>query len=498
MLFESQAPRESRRIDSTVIRVLYLGFVISQLPIAAESSPLQAGLRYLQATTVVHAALAVLLAVRLSGDVAGERASGMVGLLALSGVTAQEVVWSRLLLTIPSFLSVWLVRVPFLVLAFHLGGTTVHQILHIEALLLGLFGMTFCVGLLVAHYSPDRTISRGVFLIPCFLDLLMTIPSIIVSLLHSYTSINVPLSIETAFSHLRYMRTTSCLFYSMRSHAPSPLFLCPLAIHLAIALLSLWAWRRVYYTCLDEAEVPATPEGTPQPVSPSKSMTRPSRPCWDDALAWQAYQVHSDGRRNKNRRSFFIFCCLVVVVVLLLLRDPDWTNVAMGILAITTLTMMFVGRGKTSDCLQKEIKQQTLPALLMTPHSSLELCDGWARGAWKLMQPDLILYGVCVVGALLYSPMELAPIVVGVGILLQASGPFLVLSPLVPFSIQGIATGLGLVASVVVMLAGCVPLSAMVHPWLGPLAAIPLAWGWNQLCRSLIPSWFAQKQDELV
>ena len=34
--------------------------------------------------------------------------------------------------------------------------------------------------------------------------------------------------------------------------------------------------------------------------------------------------------------------------------------------------------------------------------------------------------------------------------------------------------------------------------WLGPLAAIPLAWGWNRLCRSMIPNWFAQKQDELV
>ena len=162
LLFESQAPRESRRIDSTVIRVLYLGFVISQLPIAAESSPLQAGLRYLQATTVVHAALAVLLAVRLSGDVAGERASGMVGLLALSGVTAQEVVWSRLLLTIPSFLSVWLVRVPFLVLAFHLGGTTVHQILHIEALLLGLFGATAPEVMAMVMRSDPRPAQRQV------------------------------------------------------------------------------------------------------------------------------------------------------------------------------------------------------------------------------------------------------------------------------------------------------------------------------------------------
>ena len=140
----------------------------------------------------------------------------------------------------------------------------------------------------------------------------------------------------------------------------------------------------------------------------------------------------------------------------------------MGILMITTLVMMFIGRAKMGDCLQREIKEQTLPALLLTPHSSIELCDGWGRGAWKLMRPDLFLYGFGLAGALLYSPLQLAPIVTGLAILIQASGPFLVLSPLVPYSFRGILTGLGLIAAVFVVGIICVGLSIEIHPWLGP------------------------------
>ena len=137
-LSESQAPRESRRIDSTVIRVLYASFALSILFTISGIPPRQldpttVGLAYIRAMTVVHAAMAVLLAIRLAGDIAGDRAAGFVGLLYLTGISASEAVMSRLQLATISFLSVWIVRVPILVLAFHLGGTTLQQILQVEA-----------------------------------------------------------------------------------------------------------------------------------------------------------------------------------------------------------------------------------------------------------------------------------------------------------------------------------------------------------------------------
>ncbi len=497
-LFISQAPRESRRIDSTVIRLLYAGFAFSTLFTVSQLDPYETGMALLRAMTVIHAALAVLLAVRLAGDVAGDRASGLVGLLYLSGIEARQAVLVRLMLVTTSFLSVWIIRIPMLVLAYSLGGPTLHQIMQVEVLLLGLFCMTVCGGLLLGHYSPDRAMSRMILLLPAFIDFALTIPSLLVAAAHYLTPYNVPLWVEYAFDSLKYGRTTSCLYYSLRSPHPSELNLFPLLLHLAIAGLSLWAWRRVYFTCLDEAEVPATPENAPKPLRPSKSKSRPSRPVWDDGLAWQAYYVHTDGSQNVLARTLLIVGCLGGTLFLTCLNDPAYRGLGMALLVITTGLMMFIGRGKVSDCLQREIKEKTLPSLLMTPHSAIEICDGWGRGAWKLMQPDLFLYAGCLVGVLLYAPMDMAPVMVGGAILLQASGPFFVLSPLVPFSWSGIFSGLGLIFAIILILVITVPISVMVHPWLGPLVLLPLAWGWNQLCRRMIPNWFAKKQDELV
>lgn len=498
LLFASQVSRESQRIDMTVIRVLYMGFLLSLIPMMSDSRPDQTGLKLFQAMTVVHAAMAVLLAVRLAGDVAGDRASGLVGLLYLSGVESKQVVLSRLLLLATTFLSVWLIRVPTLVLAYHLGGTTLHQMLQVEALLVGQFCMTVSAGLLLAHYSPDRAMSRLIFLLPAMLDFGLTIPSLLVAAVHFLTPYHVPLSVESALGCLRYGRTTTCLFYSLRSLSPSAMYLCPLLLHVLIAGWSLWAWRRVYFTCLDEAEVPATADTGPQLLRRSKSKSRPSRPVWDDGLAWQAYYVHSDGARNLVGRAWLIGAILAGTIFLTCLSDPAYRGLGIALLVISTGIMMFVGRGKVSDCLQKEIKEKTLPSLLLTPYSALELCDGWARGAWKLMLPDLILYAACCVAGLLYAPMDMAPILCGGAILVLASGPFLVLSPLVPFSPSGICSGLGLIAAVLLILCVTVPLSIHVHPWLGPLVLLPLAWGWNWLCRQMIPSWFARKQEDLA
>ncbi len=498
LLFASQISRESRRIDSMVIRLLYAGFSLSILFTVAELDPREAGLALLRAMTVVHAALAVLLAVRLAGDIAGDRASGVVGLLYLSGIESRSVVLAQLMQVATAFLSVWMVRVPMLVLAFYLGGTTLHQILQVEVLLLGLFGMTVSAGLLLGHYSPDRATSRMVFLLPPLLDFGLTIPSLVVAIVHYLNVFNVPLSVEYVLDNLWYGGTAHGLYHSLRDGNPSAIYLWPLVLHLGIAGLSLWAWRRVYFTCLDEAAALPTPENTPQPLRPKQSKSRTSRPIWDDGLAWQAYYVHSDGTQNILVRSIGIGSCLLGVMVLVSMGDPGYRAMGMVLLIIPTGLMMFIGRGKVSDCLQKEIKDKTLPDLLMTPHTVLELCDGWGRGAWKLMQPDLVLYAACLVGCLIYAPMDLAPIICGGAILLLASGPFFVLSPLVPFSFWGILTGLGLIAAVMFILVVSVPFSIHVHPWLGPVIMVPLAWGWNWLCRRMIPSWFAKKQEELV
>lgn len=502
LLFDTQISRESRRVDSTVIRVLYLGFTMSILWTVCQMSSRDPGLAFLRAMTVVHSPMAIVLAVRLSGDIAGNRTSGLVGLLALAGVTSREAVGSHLLLGAVTFLSVWLIRIPILCLAFHLGGVAWLQVLCVEVLLLGLFGMTYSAGLILAHYSTDRSTSRMIFLFPAIVEMLLWVPWLVVSVIQYVWSWSPPFAITELLDVLGYFRFTSALYYSLQSRAPSLLTLCPLLLQAGISLWSLWAWTRVYFTRLDEADQFVT-SGPSVDLAPSRTVdssaaSRPSRPVWDDALAWQAFHVHSDGQRNLTTRSIAIGGVLLVCIVLAVQPDPSYGSMAVVVLTISTLSLMFIGRGKVSDCLQREIKQQTLPSLLLTPHRSLDLIDGWSRGAKKLAKPDFVLHMICLAVLLVVSPNDAAPIFVAVAMLLMASEPFFVLSPLVPYSVRGIATGLGVIIAVICAGTLAVLGSVAIHPWAGPIVFALLIWCWNRYCRYKITEWFASKQDEVV
>lgn len=498
LLFVSQLPRESRRIDLTVIRVLYGGFALSLMHTISGLDPVNTGLSLLRAMTVVHTALAILLAVRLSGDVAGSRNSGVLGLLALSGISPREAIASQLMLATTSFLSVWLIRVPILVLIFHLGGTTLWQILCIEILLLGLFGMILCTGLLWAHHTVDRATARLTMAVPVVIELIFALPAVISTQLQSILLINVPAALDLWLQRFRGFGAFFGLYSAAKSLHPSLLCLLPVLVHTGLAWLSLWALRRVYFARLDEAVGTGGPDVEPVTHSKPKSQSRPSRPVWNDALAWQAFHLHSNGRLNVAVRCCIVVVCVALMVAAGLSSDQSFQEQAIVYLLIASFGMLITGRGKVSDCLQREIKESTIPMLLLTPHTPLELCDGWGRGARRITRPDLFLFGFMVVYVVAYSPEEGAPFLVDVGALLMSSSPFLVLSPLVPWTFRGVFSGLKLIGVLILMAVIVVALSVNINPWLGTAVAMPLLIAWNAMARRMIPVWFAQKQDELV
>jgi hypothetical protein len=503
-LLESSLPRESRRMDATVIRVIYLIvamivlLTVMQSPFVTKGTPLLSGL------TVIHLAMAAVLGVRLSGDVAGDRSSGVVGLLALAGLKGQDVAAARLITVAFSFLSVWSVRIPMLMLAFTLGGIRLRQILMLEILLLGIFVLVVGVGLLIAHYASDRAAARGVFVLPGLLDLALYTPKIVVTILGNFQIWTVPNFIYEPVEWLSWGSCLAGLSGVLRFSTPSWAYLIPAVLHIVIGALSLYCWRRVYFTCLDEAGDAAAPTadaGSVTAVKKSESTNRPSRPCWDDAFAWQAYQIHSNGRTGMITR-VSIGGFILVGAGLMATLGPPYPEMAMVIVMVTSIVLMFIGQGKVSDCLQRELREKTLGTLLMTPHTPREICDGWGRGAWRMMLVDLPVHLVAVVGVVCWSLFYSAPgmfasvIVCGyMGLLSMRS--FLILSPLVPFSFRGIATGVGLIFLALVLFVIAVRLSLVIHSALGPLVLAPMAYGWNRVCRWMIPSWFQKKQEAL-
>jgi hypothetical protein len=97
----------------------------------------------------------------------------------------------------------------------------------------------------------------------------------------------------------------------------------------------------------------------------------------------------------------------------------------------------------------REVRDETLPMLLLTPHDAEEFFAGWQRGALRLAWPDIALcLGVAAV-SLALDPV--APLIVlGVGGAILCSAPFVMLWGLVPFSAEGLATGLALIFVILV------------------------------------------------
>lgn len=495
LLFSSQLRSESRRVDTLVIQLLYAGFALSILSPIKDEDPGIAGLLLLRAMTVVHAAMAMLLAVRLAGDVAGSRSSGAVSLLWLSGVSADSVIVSQLLLAATTFFRVWLVHVPILFLARHLGGANWQQILQIEALLLGGCAMTLCCGLPLASHATSRGVAPVIGRVPAYVELVLWLPAGVIFAIQEWTSIPVSQSIISGVESLRGLSVVYCVRELMQTPNASRILLMPLVVQLGISLLSLWIWKRTYFTQMDEADVAAIVRRSSFKFWGAKSTSRPSRPVWDDALAWQAYYVHNFGRVQIIVRSIIVLGWAVFSVGYLSSgRNPD-KDFLLTMSFMLTFCCVFISQSLVGANFLNELKLQTLPTLMLAPVSYLDLYDGWRRGVRKMMWPDLCLLAMCLGGTLWYSPMVLAPAYVGTVVVLLCSGPFIVLSPMVPFTFRGLVTGVGLVVTLFGMAAALFSLSAFFHPWLGPLVAIPLGLGWNWLGRGIIPLWFAHKQE---
>ena len=495
LLFSSQLRGESRRVDMLVIQLLYAGFTLSILSHIKEEDPRIAGLLLLRAMTVVHAAMAVLLAVRLAGDVAGSRVSGETSLLWLSGVSAESAIVSQLLLAASTFLRVWLVHVPILFLACHLGGTTWPQILEIEALLLGGFVMTLCCGLPWMSRATARGSAPVMGIVPALVELVIWLPAGVIFALQTWTSIPVSQAAISGVESLRYLSAISCGRELLQTPSASPLLLMPLIVQLGLSLLSLWLWKRGYFTRLDEGDVPASAGRTSLKFWRSKTTTRPSRPVWDDALAWQAYYVHNNGRVQIIVRSIIVLGWAVFSVGYLCSGQNPSKDLLITISFILGFCLIFISHSLGGAYFLNELKLQTLTTLMMAPVGYMDLYEGWMRGVRKMMWPDLCLLVMGLGIALWHSPMKLAPAYAGVAVILLCSGPFIVLSPLVPFTLRGLVTGCGLVMTLCGMAAVLLALSVFFHPWLGPLVAIPLGLGWNRMGRRIIPTWFAHKQE---
>jgi len=517
-LLQSQWPREARRIDVMLLRAGAIAAVLVLLAFTGsatvrESLAMMGGNNRLgrwsvQTLLMIQAGFGIGLVSRLAGDGVGDRKSGLLDLLSLTGCTPREWLLARLLVMAPSALSVWIVHLPFLYLAVSLGGVTWEQIFLAEGLLASSLAMLLAIGMSRAHDATSRAGIRNVWGILIAMEAALGLPAVLASSLGGF-GVLVPGVVEDWLMFLSGCGTRRCIQSVLRNGATTPQILAAVAIPLGIAGIAMLVWlQRLYGESTERpvsdepAPLPATAQQTSSASSPIAPRPvggkRPSRRSWDDALAWQAYAVFHNGARVVLQRSLFYIAAGVLLLALSSAAPRGWSDFALSLFLLLCGGAMFRGITRAGECLQQEIRESTLPTLVLTPHEPVELHDGWSRGTWQLLRPELVLFAVGLVASLARDPEYLAPAMLSVGLGILAAGPFFTLSPLLPYTVKGIVTGLLVFLGMALCVFPSVLAGIFLHPWLAPVVLAPLVFGWNRICRSLVASWLAERLQTII
>lgn len=495
-IFLSLGAREARRVDVALVRGgLVAAACLVLLPMAASArDPLTIG-RTLLLTYFVLSGLAVFyLALRLAGDSVGDRRSGFNSLLMLTGLAAESWLLVRLAQMWTSFLSVWIARLPLLSLIMTFGGVTWPLVLTAELLLLLAFFAFSAFCLFMADLSNTRQELMNAGPMIAFWELLLHAPRLLLSALQAFVSWrSAALPAFRSEQELidileRYLNGTfgelllwvadgvmqTSLFYQcsqLFAGTPSPWRLWPAAVmYGGLAIWILWRYRCIVFARRTEDDPRIGHEPTPSKRG-KRGTSRTSRRSWDDAFAWQAYCVHGGG--DVLLRNKWTGYTLVVAGVLVVSQTRIGLDLT-GAAAVFCVVSLIISVNKVGDCLQREIKEQTLPILMLTPHEPDEIYDGWRRGTWWLSVPDLVAWGVISMFVVTVH-RDLPAAFLGAGGAILASGPLLTVSPLVPYSLSGWAQGCCVAFLLVALAVFSIMLGVAFHPWAFPVSAISLA-----------------------
>lgn len=493
-ILRSVAPRESRRLDLALMRglmliVLFLVlYFVSWLP--GRLGPAMHGAMF-----GVSLLSLGFLAAWLGGDSVGDVRSGMLDLLFLAGLTPQKWLSVRLAQIWSGFASVWVIRLPLFFFIFTMGNVSIERVIVSEIFLLSGFLILSSLGLLASFRAKSRQqIYWTVLLSILFWEVALVTPNLLVNQLVRYFSWQVPLELlevtemiaELGFaSHCR-----SAIFNPIQFADILPTILLYAALSALVLARFGWLLRAVSRGAIISSSVSQSRQ-----ERSNKESFRASRPCWDDALAWQAIYVHGNGKRLVKIK------CLIVValnVVLWFFFSSGLQSMAFFLVALIGFAMLFSATGKPGDCLTREIRDKTIPLLLLTPLDWDDYYAGWRRGAWHLAWPDILLaVGITLASFRLDPSGPVVTIAVAGAIL--CCGPFFMLSPLVPYSIKGIATGVLFILGVMLLTGVCVGIAVTVHPITLPATLIPAAFLFNLvLRRTLLPYWMRRKISTIV
>lgn len=515
-ILNSTLSRQSRRLDLALYRGVFVLFVTVLVFIVQSNfgrmTMINLGRLFLTNFERVSILLLAILAGRLNRETVGDATSGFLSLIYLSGTSRAAWTLVRVIQIWSGFLSVWIIRLPFLLLFFTLGGARFFDIVAMEVLLLFVFAAAASRTMLVAHNADKHSSADWAGLGTIFLIEIGLVAGKFLVVLLSLIKVNVP----APYAAWADQAAELSLYLRLQVFGSG-----------AGIGISIW-WSVLIYSVLTfywlfryQFQLYKQVGDSPQPMLEGKNEKKKSlekRPplerCWDDALAWQSYVYYAGGNNNTTGRRFLYVIVFVLTSVIVI---TGFLQAFLGLILVISAAVLVNVMNTPAHCLDKEVKAKTLSSLALTPHSGIDLYLGWKRGMYRLAIPDLIYVAlISVVTFFLHPIMPL--VIISFTATLLLSGPLLILSHLVPISIRGFGTGMFVVFGLLVI-AG---ISAAGSWLIGDFVishfpnslfrgfeaarlitfaffAIPLFWGFNViLLNTFVEKWMRIKIDAQI
>lgn len=491
-LLRSTQTRQSQRLDLALLRsgfVLGVGVWLMVWSVLSGSS-IHTGHAAIVYFYPMSLFLLAYLAGRLQREVVGDESSGIVSLISLTGTRESEWTAARLIDVWISFLSVWLVRAPFLCLFFTLGGLKFEDLLAGEVLLLFLFQAATCRAMCVAQQADGRSKADWAGFGTIFLlEISLSIGRILVGL-GRFLGWSFPIEVTNGVEWVGALSLNSRFISFASGGAFYPNVIGSLLLYLILSAYWIWRFQHRLYQKIGE-----TPELALKGVKEKKPFRKTRTPlprCWDDALAWQSYVYYAGGADNTTGR--VILYGIAFVFVMLTIITGFFQSLA-GLVALISFGIFVNVMNSPSHCIDQELKAKTLGSLVMTPHTGLDLYSGWRRGTFRLAIPDHV-YALLVACVTAFVDPGISLVIVSLVLAIDSSGPLLMLSGLVPIAWNGLGTAFLVLIGLALIVTAGVFAASLIHPAMFPVAAIPLLWIFNQfLLRFHVEKWMKLKID---
>ncbi len=496
-LWGSWSRYEQRSLSSSLMRG---GYALASIPIvlavgSAISRSGDLGTVMFRLEAELALILCVLLAHFQGSDWVGDSRSGTPELVAVSGISEGRWLLFQLARIWTNFLLVWSVRAPLVAFIGTLGGITSDQWLHKELLLLLLFACCSTLSLIGSHSAATRQKAWGRLLVMVFsIELIGSLPMLILSLWRTFLG-TIPQSrwvqAIDSWPPFGFFAASSAMF----SGAADPWELRPTAAVYALIALAglLWLRPRVFLR-MEIAEVHSA-GGLLRRMTTGRMTERPSRRCWDDALAWQAFACHGAGFPGMMIKSAAYAGVAGLLAWIYVVGHREFAAVMAGAWACGALLHSV---NKPADCLNREVRDKTLSTLALLPVEPMDFYYGWRRGSWVIAIPDLVVFlTLCPLFAIMSPPA--LPIVVTIGGIILAMSPLLTLSAVTSWTPSGVVTGVIVVLGLCALIVFCIVIAANLSSWIVPAFAIPVTCGYGWLIRRFaLPVWIRRKIEQTL